>query len=428
MHDINVILDNPAAFNKLMESRKVINESGNGDIAEQAIKLVTDKKNLVTKIQQLQAERKQIAAEINQLFKAGKKELASEKQSHAKELNQQIKNLEESDIHDKLTEFLSHLPNILADDVPIGLDETANKEIRKIGDIKSFDFTPKQHFELGENLGLIDFTQTAKISGSRFVTLSGNLAKMERALAAFMLDIAVNEFQYTELSPPLMVKDNAMYGVGQLPKFELDSFKTTDDYRLIPTAEVPLTNMVADKILSENELPLRYTAFTPCFRSEAGSAGKDTRGMIRLHQFSKVELVSITTQEKSSDEHERLTSIAEKILTSLELPYRIVVLCSGDTGFSAFKTYDIEVWLPGQNCYREISSCSNFIDFQARRMKARYKNQQGKNVFVHTLNGSALAIGRTIVAILENYQNMDGSINIPTKLQPYMNGLTKLTK
>jgi seryl-tRNA synthetase len=286
---------------------------------------------------------------------------------------------------------------------------------------------PRQHFELGEALGLMDFQAAAKLSGARFVVLKGALARLERALAAFMLDLHTTELGYTEVSPPLMVRDAAAYGTGQLPKFAEDLFRVSGDFWLIPTAEVPLTNLVADEVLESGDLPLRFTAYTPCFRSEAGAAGKDTRGMIRMHQFSKVELVSVTLPEKSAAEHERMTECAETVLKRLGLPFRTVALCTGDMGFAAAKTYDIEVWLPGQGRYREISSCSNCGDFQARRMKARFREPGAKGTrFLHTLNGSGLAVGRTMVAILENYQQQDGSIALPEALQPYMGGTSVL--
>ena len=415
MHDIKIIRDNPKLFDENMAKRKIAEP-----VSAKILDLDKEKREVQGKIQDLQRERKIIAKEIGKL--KGKGENADEQQAKARQINEDISAYEKKLEDDELTVMLGGLPNIPDSEIPIGNDEEDNLEIKRWGDIRSFDFEPKQHFDLGENLGMMDFEQTAKISGSRFVTLSGQLSRMERALANMMLDINTNEFGYTEVSPPLLVRDNAMYGVGQLPKFAEDSFETTNNYRLIPTSEVSLTNLVAGKLLAEEELPLRFTAFTPCFRSEAGSAGKDTRGMIRLHQFAKVEVVSITTDYQSKDEHERLLSIAETILQRLDLPYRVVTLCTGDTGFSANKTYDLEVWLPGQDCYREVSSCSIFGDFQARRMKARYKNSEGKNIFVHTLNGSALAIGRTMVAILENYQNEDGTINVPEALQPYMGG------
>ncbi len=322
--------------------------------------------------------------------------------------------------------------------MPVGPEETANKIIRTHGKKPELGFKPKEHFELGEALGLMDFEAAAKMSGARFVVLKGQLARLERALASFFLDHNTQQFGYTEVVPPLLVRDNAVFGTGQLPKFSEDLFKTTNEFWLIPTSEVPLTNLVNDTILDEAKLPLRYTAYTPCFRSEAGSAGKDTRGMIRQHQFSKVELVSIVHPEKSAEEHERMLSCAESILQKLGLHYQVVLL-SSVAGFSNKKTYDIEVWLPGQGAFREISSCSNCGDFQARRMKARFRpnphpdplpsgrgGKGGGNQFVHTLNGSGLPIGRTMVAILENYQQEDGSIVVPEALRPYMGGLEKI--
>jgi seryl-tRNA synthetase len=327
-----------------------------------------------------------------------------------------------------LDKLIEGLPNVLADDVPDGSDETANVELKRVGEPPRFDFAPRQHFEIGEGLGLMDFAAAAKISGARFVVLRGPLARLERALAAFMLDLHTGTFGYREVVPPLLVRDQTVFGTGQLPKFAQDLFRTTDGFWLIPTAEVPLTNLVADEILDEAALPLRFTAHTPCFRSEAGAAGKDTRGMIRQHQFSKVELVSITRPEDSAGEHERMVSCAEEVLKRLGLAYRVIVLCSGDTGFAAQKTYDIEVWLPGQNTYREISSCSNCGDFQGRRMKARCRKAGEKGTrFVHTLNGSGLAVGRTMIALLENYQRQDGTVAIPEALRPYMGGREAIT-
>ena len=324
----------------------------------------------------------------------------------------------------ELEEVLAGLPNLPADDVPDGADESANVEIRQWGERARTAGGARQHFEIGEALGLMDFERAAKLSGSRFVVLSGALARLERALAAFMLDMHTTEFGYTEIAPPLLVRDAAAFGTGNLPKFEEDLFHTTDGRWLIPTAEMPLTNLAAGEILDEGALPLRFTAYTPCFRAEAGAAGKDTRGMLRQHQFSKVELVSVTRPEDSEAEHERMTECAEEVLKRLGLAYRVVVLCCGDMGFSARKTYDIEVWLPGQGRYREISSCSNCWDFQARRMNARYRKAGEKQTqFVHTLNGSALAVGRTLVAVLENYQREDGSVTVPEALRPYMGGV-----
>ncbi|MBT7232621.1 MAG: serine--tRNA ligase, partial [Rhodospirillaceae bacterium] len=324
----------------------------------------------------------------------------------------------------ELDTVLAALPNIPAGDVPDGADEDDNKELRRWGEPKEFGFEAKEHFDIGENLGLMDFDTASKMSGARFVILSGALARMERALSSMMLDMHAEEFGYTEVNPPALVRDNALFGTGQLPKFADDLFKTDNDYWMIPTAEVPLTNMVAGKILNESDLPRRYTAMTWCFRSEAGSAGKDTRGMIRQHQFTKVEMVSIVHPEKSDAEHARMTGIAEEVLKRLDLAFRTVVLCTGDLGFSAQKTHDIEVWLPGQNRYREISSVSNCGDFQARRMNARFRPNEGKGTrFPHTLNGSGLAVGRTLIAVLENYQREDGSVQVPEVLRPYMGGL-----
>jgi seryl-tRNA synthetase len=321
----------------------------------------------------------------------------------------------------EIDEILAGLPNLPADEVPDGPDETANRVLRHHGEPPHFDFAPLSHEAIGERLGMMDFAQAGKLSGSRFVVLRGALARLERALGQFMLDLHTSEFGYTEVSPPLLVRDGAAFGTGQLPKFAEDLFRTTDNYWLIPTAEVPLTNLVAGEILDDSPLPLRYTAWTPCFRSEAGAAGKDTRGMIRQHQFEKVELVSITRPEDSATEHERMTACAEEVLKRLGLAYRVVVLSTGDMGFAAQKTYDIEVWLPGEGTYREISSCSNCGAFQAQRMKARYRPATGKGTFpVHTLNGSGLAIGRTLIAILENFQRHNGTVALPAVLQPYM--------
>ena len=331
---------------------------------------------------------------------------------------------EEKSLAAGLDGLLAGLPNLPDDDVPDGADESTNVEIRRWGEPVPLYGGAKQHFEIGEALGLMDFERAAKLSGSRFVVLSGALARLERALAAFMLDMHTTEFGYTETAPPLLVRDAAAFGTGNLPKFEQDLFHTTDGYWLIPTAEMPLTNLVAGEILAEDALPLRFTAYTPCFRAEAGAAGKDTRGMLRQHQFSKVELVSVTRPEDSEAEHERMTACAEEVLKRLGLAYRVVVLSTGDMGFSARKTYDIEVWLPGQGRYREISSCSNCGDFQARRMNARYRRTGEKQThFVHTLNGSALAVGRTLVAVLENYQQEGGGVTVPEALRPYLGGI-----
>jgi seryl-tRNA synthetase len=323
----------------------------------------------------------------------------------------------------EIDEILAGLPNLPTEEVPDGPDETANRVLRHHGDPPRFDFAPLSHEAVGERLGMMDFARAGKLSGSRFVLLRGALARVERALGQFMLDLHTTEFGYLEVSPPLLVRDEAVFGTSQLPKFAEELFRTTDGFWLIPTAEVPLTNLVAGEIHHESTLPLRYTAWTPCFRSEAGAAGKDTRGMIRQHQFEKVELVSITRPEDSAAEHERMTACAEEVLKRLGLAYRVVLLSTGDMGFASQKTYDIEVWLPGQGTYREISSCSNCGAFQAQRMKARYRPAEGKGTSpVHTLNGSGLAIGRTLIAILENFQRHNGTVAIPAVLQPYMGG------
>jgi seryl-tRNA synthetase len=332
-------------------------------------------------------------------------------------------------VQDELSTMLSAVPNLLADDVPEGADEQANVEIRKVGEPPSFDFKPRDHVDLGELHGTLDFENAAKISGSRFAIMRGPLARLHRALAQFMLDLHTRHHGYTEMNVPLLVQDQALFGTGQLPKFAEDLYQTNSDagHYLIPTAEVPLTNMVAQELLEADQVPLKFAAHTPCFRSEAGAYGRDTRGMIRQHQFEKVELVQIVPPEESDAALEALTGHAEQVLKMLELPYRVMYLCAGDTGFSARKTYDLEVWLPGQNQYREISSCSNTGDFQARRMGARWRNPAtGKPEPVHTLNGSALAVGRTLVAVLENGQQADGSVRLPAALEPYLDGVSTL--
>jgi seryl-tRNA synthetase len=327
----------------------------------------------------------------------------------------------------ELDDMLTGLPNLPGPDVPEGADETANVVVRKVGAAPRFDFAPKQHFELGEAMGQMDFETAAKLSGARFVVLRKTIARMHRALSQFMLDLHTGEHGYTEVIPPYLVRDHVLFGTGQLPKFGDDLFRTTDDFWLIPTAEVPLTNLHAGDILNEAELPVRVTALTPCFRSEAGAAGKDTRGMLRQHQFDKVELVSVAHPDRSDEELERMTACAEEVLTRLGLHYRVVVLSTGDMGFGARKTYDIEAWLPGQDAYREISSCSNCWDFQARRMKTRYRPSGEKGTrFVHTLNGSGVAVGRALIAVMENYQRADGTIQVPEALRPYMDGQSEI--
>lgn len=420
MLDIKWIRENPTAFDAAMEKRN------NDTRAETLLRIDEEKRKKTFFIQELQSQRNKIAKDIAEIKKSGASvDLLLEE---SKKVNKNLSNIEnEINSDNRLEEILAITPNAPNSSVPVGKDENDNIEIERFGKIKNFDFLPKTHFDLGENLKMLDFEQSAVISGARFSTLSANLAKLERALSNFMLDIA-GEFGFTEISPPNLVKSEAMFGSGQLPKFAEDAFSIDNgDYWLIPTSEVSLVNLAAKKILSEDELPLRFTAYTPCFRREAGSAGRDTRGMIRQHQFKKVELVSITLPEESEAEHEKMTNIACEVLKRLELPFRKILLCTGDMGFCSQKTYDLEVWLPSQAKYREISSCSNCGDFQARRMNAKYKSKKdGKNYFVHTLNGSSLAVGRTIVAILENYQNEDGSINIPEALLSYMGGVKKL--
>ncbi len=423
MHDLKFIREFQERFDKAMTAR------GASVNSAQLLELDEKLRKQMFQLQELQNKRNDIAKQIGTLKQKG--EDAAHLLSSAEEIKAQIPQFEEAIKiqENELNEILIGLPNVLDEDVPFGRDENDNKVLRTWAEPRKFDFTPKEHYELGADLGMMDFEQTAKISGARFVTLSGALAKLERALKDFMLDVHTTNFGYLEVSHPALVRQNALFGTGQYPKFVGDYFQTKDDFFLIPTSEVFLTNLVADKIVPQESLPLRYVAYSSCFRSEAGSAGKDTKGMIRVHQFPEVELVSITTEQDSPAEHERMTGAAEEILKKLELPYRVALLCSGDTGNGARKTYDLEVWLPGQNKYREISSCSNCGDFQARRMMARYKKYQDKkNFYVHTLNGSGLAIGRTIVAIMENYQNPDGSIAIPKALQAYMNGLTVIQR
>jgi len=421
MFDIKWIRDNPDEFDAGM-ARRGLDPQSPAILALDAVR-----RDAQTRAQELQTERNSLSKQIGMLKSKG--EDASEvmaQVSQSKDAQATIE-AEAFEASTKLTDALAGLPNLPFDEVPDGKTEDDNVEVRRIGEPRAFDFTPKDHVNLGESLGMMDFEIAAKLAGARFVMLSGGLARMERALAAYMLDHNTGEFGYTEINPPALVNDKTMFGTGQLPKFGEDLFKTTDGYWLIPTAEVPLTNIIADNIVDEEELPKRFTAMTWCFRSEAGSAGRDTRGMIRQHQFTKVEMVSVTKPENSMDELERMTSCAEDILTKLGLPFRTVTLCVGDMGAGARKTYDIEVWLPGQDRYREISSCSVCGDFQARRMNGRYRIKGEKGTqFVHTLNGSGLAVGRTLIAVLENYQQADGSIEIPDVLQPYMGGLKVL--
>ena len=421
MHDIKKIRENPSDLDELLAKRK------HPPVSNQIIELDEKNREIIGELQVIQEERNTKSKLIGEYAANGKNDEAAKLKAEVASLKDKMQDLENSqrEKQEELNTVLSSLPNNPADDVPVG-DESLNKEIKLEGTKKEFSFTPKEHDELGENLNMMSFEQAAKISGARFVVQSGLIARMERAISNFMLDLHTNEFGYTEMNVPILVKDQSVYGVGQLPKFKDDLFKTTDDYWLIPTAEVPLSNMTRESIIDILDLPIRYVSHTPCFRSEAGAAGKDTRGIMRQHQFYKVELVSLTSESQSKDEHERMLSCAEEVLKRLNLHYRVVILSSEDMGFAAQKTYDIEVWLPGQKAYREISSCSNCGDFQARRMNSRYK--EGKETkFLHTLNGSGLAVGRTLISILENYQNEDGTIQVPDALIPYMGGINQIS-
>jgi seryl-tRNA synthetase len=417
MHDLRWIREHPEEFDRGLTRR------GLSKHAEKILELDRSWRAAETRAQEAQAQRNRLSREIGSAKSRGldvQVLIDSQRATREAEANEAA---EASGLRKEIDELLAGLPNLPAEDVPDGPDETANRVLRHYGEPPRFDFAPMPHEAIGERLGLMDFPRAGKLSGSRFVVLRGALARLERALGQFMLDLHTTEFGYTEVSPPLLVRDAALFGTSQLPKFAEDQFRTTDGYWLIPTAEVPLANLVAGEVLDENTLPLRYTAWTPCFRSEAGAAGKDTRGMIRQHQFEKVELVSITRPKDSADEHERMTACAEEVLKRLGLAYRVVLLSTGDMGFAAHKTYDIEVWLPGQGTYREISSCSNCGSFQALRMKARYRPVGGKGTLpVDTLNGSGLAIGRTLIAILENFQRHNGTVALPKVLQPYMGG------
>ncbi|MGB5087567.1 MAG: serine--tRNA ligase [Methylocystis silviterrae] len=464
MYDIKWIRENAEIFDRGRARR------GLEPISTQLLAFDDARRAAIGALQRAQERRNSASKEIGAAMKAGDAAKAEALKAEVATIKENWPALEESERYAiaELDNALAAIPNTPLDEVPDGADENDNVEVARWGEPRVFDFTPKEHFEIGEGLGLMDFETAAKISGARFVVNKGGLARLERALAQFMLDLHTNEHGYMEVSPPLLVRDDAMFGTAQLPKFREDQFLATNElfvseafnqavdefdkgtlpedrdvqtrtgqlmqgknYWLIPTAEVPLTNLVRESILDEAQLPMRMTAGTYCFRAEAGAAGKDTRGMIRQHQFYKVELVSITMPEDSLEEHERMTACAEKVLQLLELPYRKVVLCTGDMGFASQKTYDLEVWLPGQGRYREISSCSVCGDFQARRMNARYRSSgsKGKNKgigFVHTLNGSGVAVGRAMVAVLENYQQADGSVDVPRVLRPYMGGLTRI--
>ena len=421
MHDIRAIRGDPAAFDAAMARRSLPPQSP-ALLAKDA-----ERRNAQTAMQEKQARRNALAKEIGQGKRGGADTAALEAEATA--LRDEMAGLEAraATLDGEIRDLLAVLPNVLDADVPDGTDETGNRLIRQEGEPREYGFAPKQHFELGEALGMMDFAAAAKISGSRFTVLRGALARLERAIGQFMLDMQTGQHGYEETSVPVLVKEAAMFGTSQLPKFAEDSFRTTDGRWLIPTSEVPLTNLVAGEILPEARLPIRMTALTECFRSEAGSAGKDTRGMLRQHQFRKVEMVSITHPERSAAEHERMTGCAEAVLRALELPFRRMLLCTGDTGFGSARTFDLEVWLPGQQAWREISSCSNMRDFQARRMNARFRAADGKALgFVHTLNGSGVAVGRALIGVMETHQQQDGSIAIPAALRPYLGGLERI--
>ena len=426
MLDLNFVRENLAAVREAFANRNYP-----ADGLDRFAELDAERRRVIGEADRINQLRNAASKEIGGLMQAGKREEAEAKKAEAAGLKDQQSELERArDAADaEMRELLAGLPNIPAADVPVGADESANVEVRKWGEPRIFDFEIKDHVDLGENLGILDLERATKIAGSRFAILNGAGARLERALVNFMLDVHTTEHGYTETLPPFLVNRTSLFGTGQLPKFEADLFHIRDEreFALIPTAEVPVTNYHAEEILDAKDLPKYYTAYSPCFRSEAGSYGRDTRGLIRQHQFEKVELVKLALPEESENEHEKLTADAERILQLLGLSYRTVVLSTGDMGFSARKTYDIEVWLPSQQTYREISSCSNCGDFQARRMNLRFRRGGGgKPEFVHTLNGSGLAVGRTWIAILENYQQADGSIAIPEVLQHYMNGLSTL--
>lgn len=427
MHDIRTIRDDSQGFDSALARR------GLPPMAESILAIDDRRKTAIASLQVLQEKRNALSKEVGQA-KAAKDEVRAQslmtEVSSLKDAMQEAEEAQKAAVAE-LETTLAAIPNLPLPEVPEGPDESANVEHHRVGERRSYDFTPRQHFELGEQLGQMDFETAARLSGSRFVVLRGKLARLERAIGQFMLDTHTRHHGYTEVSPPLLVNDNAMFGTAQLPKFHDDQFAVSDNKWLIPTAEVPLTNLVRELVLPEGELPLRFTALTPCFRREAGAAGRDTRGMLRQHQFSKVELVSITTPETSGDEHDRMLHCAEAVLKALNLHYRVVTLCTGDMGFASQKTYDIEVWLPGQEAYREISSCSVCGDFQARRMNTRYRPEDekahGKGPrFVHTLNGSGTAVGRALIAVMETWQNADGSITVPPALLPYMGGVDRI--
>ncbi|WP_336740975.1 serine--tRNA ligase [Aureimonas altamirensis] len=426
MLDIKWIRDNPEALDAALKNR------GAAPLSAEILRLDEARRDHLRRLQDLQGRRNDVSKEIGKAKGAGDAARAEALMREVADIKGAVQEGEETErrLDANLQDVLSQVPNIPLEDVPVGTDESDNVEVRRVGDKPVFDFTPLEHYDLGEALGLMDFEAAARMSGARFTVLRGKLARLERALGQFMLDNSTGNFGYQEVSPPLLVRDEALFGTGQLPKFSEDLFNTTDGRWLIPTAEVSLTNLVREQILDEAALPLRVTALTPSFRSEAGSAGRDTKGMLRQHQFYKAELVSVTTPENSGAELERMTECAERVLQMLGLHYRVVTLCTGDMGFSSRKTYDIEVWLPGQDTFREISSCSVCGDFQARRMQARYRPSGEKQPprYVHTLNGSGTAVGRALIAVMENYQTADGGIIIPEALRPYMGGLERIEK
>jgi len=425
MLDIKWIRENPEALDAALAKR------GAEALAQSLVALDEKRRSAVQKAQDLLSRRNAASKEIGAAMAQKNSELAEKLKAEVADIKVTLPAAEEEErqLSAELNDVLSRVPNVPFDDVPVGADESGNVVTRTIGEKPRWNHAPKEHFEIGESLGYMDFDRATKLSGSRFTVLTGPLARLERALGQFMIDLHTGEHGYTEVSSPLMVRDEAMFGTGQLPKFADDLFKTTDGRWLIPTAEVTLTNLVSAEILEQEKLPLRFTALTPSFRSEAGSAGRDTRGMLRQHQFWKCELVSITDAESAVAEHERMTACAEEILKRLGLHFRTMTLCTGDMGFGARKTYDLEVWLPGQNTFREISSCSVCGDFQGRRMDARYRAKGEKGTkFVHTLNGSGTAVGRCLIAVLENYLNEDGSVTIPDVLLPYMGGLKKIER
>lgn len=419
MHDIRAIREDPAAFDAGLQTR------GLAPLSAGLLQLDEERRTRISEAQALQTRRNEVSKEIGKAKAARDEATAQALMAEVADIKDRLATLENAP-DDALAASLAAIPNLPASDVPAGEDESGNVEQKRWGEPRTFDFTPRDHADIGPALGL-DFEAGARLSGARFTVLRGQAARLHRALGQFMLDTQTTAHGYQETAPPVLVRDEALFGTGQLPKFAEDLFRTTDGRWLIPTAEVSLTNIVREQILAEASLPQRFTALTTCFRSEAGAAGRDTRGLIRQHQFEKVELVAIVAPEGSEEEHERMTRAAEAILEALELPYRRMLLCAGDMGFTARKTFDLEVWLPGQQTYREISSCSNCGDFQARRMDARYRPAEGKGTaFVHTLNGSGLAVGRTLVAVIENYQQADGSVSVPEVLKPYMGGLEVL--